>query len=62
MLVVAADDDGLFRMRLPWDADLDVDVGDALMAEMEREYPDSARLLKPRIESNRRQSRRFELG
>jgi DNA-binding IclR family transcriptional regulator len=38
-------------------AALDVDVGDALMAEMEREYPDSAHLLKPRIESNRRHLR-----
>src|SRR3979490_2845317 len=38
-------------------AALDVDVGDALMAEMEREYPDSARLLKPRLEGNPRHLR-----
>jgi len=38
-------------------AALDVDVGDALIAEMEREYPDSARLLKPRLEANRRHLR-----
>jgi hypothetical protein len=38
-------------------AALDVDVGDALIAEMEREYPDSARLLRPRIEANRRHLR-----
>src|SRR5258708_14941749 len=38
-------------------AALDVDVGDALIGEMEREYPDSARLLNPRIEANRRHLR-----
>src|SRR5205814_10279487 len=38
-------------------AALGVDVGEALMAEMEREYPDSARLLKPRIENSRRHLR-----
>src|ERR1700757_4118619 len=38
-------------------AALDADVGDALMAEMEREAPDSARILKPRIEGNRRHLR-----
>jgi DNA-binding IclR family transcriptional regulator len=35
-------------------AALDVDVGDALLTEMEREMPDGARLLRPRIEDNRR--------
>jgi hypothetical protein len=35
-------------------AALDVDVGDALLAEMEREIPDGAKLLRPRIETNRR--------
>ena len=35
-------------------AALDADVGDALLAEMEREIPDGARLLRPRIEANRR--------
>ena len=35
-------------------AALDTDVGDALLAEMEREIPEDARLLRPRIESNRR--------
>ena len=30
------------------------DVGDALLAEMEREIPDDAKLLRPRIEDNRR--------
>jgi DNA-binding IclR family transcriptional regulator len=35
-------------------AALDVDVGDALLAEMEREIPESAKLLRPRIEGNRR--------
>src|SRR5665213_618074 len=35
-------------------AALDVDVGDALLAEMEREIPEDARLLRPRIEGNRR--------
>ncbi len=38
-------------------AALDVDVGDALIAEMEREIPESSRILKPRIESNRRHLR-----
>jgi hypothetical protein len=38
-------------------AALDVDVGDALMAEMEREIPEDARILKPRIEGNRRHLR-----
>src|SRR5450432_3197823 len=35
-------------------AALDVDVGDALLAEMERESPADAKLLRPRIEDNRR--------
>jgi DNA-binding IclR family transcriptional regulator len=35
-------------------AALDVDVGDALLAEMEREAPDAARLIRPRIEANRK--------
>ena len=35
-------------------AALDVDVGDALLAEMEREIPDGAKLLRPRLENNRR--------
>ena len=35
-------------------AALDADVGDALLAEMERESPESAKLLLPRIEANRR--------
>ncbi len=35
-------------------AALDADVGDALLAEMEREIPEGARLLRPRIENNRR--------
>ena len=30
------------------------DVGDALLAEMEREIPEDAKLLRPRIENNRR--------
>jgi DNA-binding IclR family transcriptional regulator len=34
-------------------AALDPNVADALIAEMEREVPESARLLKPRIEANR---------
>ena len=38
-------------------AALDTDVGDALIGEMEREMPDSARLLKSRIEDNRRHLR-----
>ena len=35
-------------------AALDVDVGDALLAEMEREAPDAAKLIRPRIEANRK--------
>src|SRR5258706_327449 len=35
-------------------AALDADVGDALLAEMEREIPEGAKLLQPRIEANRR--------
>ena len=35
-------------------AALDADVGDALLAEMEREIPDHAKLLRPRLEANRR--------
>jgi DNA-binding IclR family transcriptional regulator len=35
-------------------AALDVDVGDALLAEMEREIPDGAKLLRPRLDNNRR--------
>ncbi len=35
-------------------AALPAEVGDALIAEMEREIPESAKLLKPRIEGNRR--------
>jgi len=35
-------------------AALDPDVGDALVAEMEREIPEGAKLLRPRIEGNRR--------
>src|SRR5258707_15064854 len=35
-------------------AALDADVGDALLAEMEREIPEGARLLRTRIENNRR--------
>jgi hypothetical protein len=42
-------------------AALDVDVGDALIHEMEREMPDSARMLKSRIEGNRRHSARTRL-
>jgi DNA-binding IclR family transcriptional regulator len=34
-------------------AALDAEVGNALVAEMERELPEAARLLKPRIEDNR---------
>jgi DNA-binding IclR family transcriptional regulator len=34
-------------------AALDANVADALIAEMEREIPEGARLLKPRIEANR---------
>jgi hypothetical protein len=35
-------------------AALDVDVGDALLGEMEREIPEGAKLLRPRLENNRR--------
>src|SRR6185312_5018532 len=35
-------------------AALDLDVGNALLAEMEREMPEAALLLRPRIETNRR--------
>jgi len=35
-------------------AALDTDVGDALLAEMEREIPDHGKLLRPRLEANRR--------
>jgi DNA-binding IclR family transcriptional regulator len=35
-------------------AALDTDIGDALLAEMERETPDHAKLLRPRLEANRR--------
>src|SRR5258706_16136281 len=35
-------------------AGLDEDVGNALLAEMERESPAGAKLLRPRIEPNRR--------
>ncbi len=35
-------------------AALDADVGDALLTEMEREIPDDAKLLRPRLENNRR--------
>src|SRR3954469_18183730 len=35
-------------------AALDENVGNALLAEMEREIPDGAKLLRPRLESNRR--------
>jgi DNA-binding IclR family transcriptional regulator len=35
-------------------AALDPDVGDALLAEMEREIPEGAKVLRPRIENNRR--------
>jgi DNA-binding IclR family transcriptional regulator len=35
-------------------AALDIDIGDALLAEMEREIPDHAKLLRPRLEANRR--------
>ena len=38
-------------------AALDTDVGDALIAEMEREIPEIAKVLKPRIEANRRHLR-----
>ena len=35
-------------------AALDADVGDALLAEMEREIPAGAKVLRPRLEANRR--------
>ena len=35
-------------------AALEPDAGDAFLAEMEREVPDDAKLLKPRLEGNRR--------
>jgi DNA-binding IclR family transcriptional regulator len=35
-------------------AALDVEVGDALLAEMEREIPQQAKLLRPRLDDNRR--------
>jgi DNA-binding IclR family transcriptional regulator len=35
-------------------AALDAEVGDALLAEMDREVPQGAKLLRPRIENNRR--------
>jgi DNA-binding IclR family transcriptional regulator len=35
-------------------AALETDIGDALLAEMEREIPDHAKLLQPRLEANRR--------
>src|ERR1700690_4215684 len=35
-------------------AALDIEVGDALLAEMEREIPESAKLLRPRLEAIRR--------
>ena len=35
-------------------AALDPEVGDALLAEMERENPEDAKLLRPRLEPNRR--------
>src|SRR3982074_673955 len=38
-------------------AALDIDVGDAVLAEMEREIPDDAKLLRPHIEANRRHLR-----
>jgi len=38
-------------------AALDVDVGDALITEMEREISEAAKLLRPRIEANRRHLR-----
>jgi hypothetical protein len=38
-------------------AALDADVGDALIAEMEREIPEGAKILRPRIEGNRRHLR-----
>jgi DNA-binding IclR family transcriptional regulator len=38
-------------------AALDVDIGDALIADIEREIPQAAKLLLPRIEANRRSLR-----
>jgi DNA-binding IclR family transcriptional regulator len=38
-------------------AALDVNVGDALVAEMEREIPEAAKVLKPRIRGNRQHLR-----
>jgi DNA-binding IclR family transcriptional regulator len=38
-------------------AALDPEMGDALIAEMERELPEAAKMLKPRIEANRRHLR-----
>jgi DNA-binding IclR family transcriptional regulator len=38
-------------------AALQPEIGDALIAEMEREAPESARILKPRIEANRQMLR-----
>ena len=35
-------------------AALDAEIGDALLAEMEREIPEDAKLLRPRLEANRR--------
>jgi hypothetical protein len=35
-------------------AALDEEVGDALLAEMDREIPEAAKLLRPRLEANRR--------
>jgi DNA-binding IclR family transcriptional regulator len=35
-------------------AALDADIGNALLAEMEREIPEDAKLLRPRLEANRR--------
>ena len=35
-------------------AALDPDIGDALLAEMEREIPEGAKLLRPRLEADRR--------
>ncbi|HMH61407.1 MAG TPA: IclR family transcriptional regulator, partial [Bradyrhizobium sp.] len=38
-------------------AALDIDVGDALITEMEREIPEAAKLLRLRVEANRRHLR-----
>src|SRR6267378_4071729 len=35
-------------------AALDADIGNALLAEMEREIPEGAKILRPRLEANRR--------